>query len=58
MSLISSFIKNQFVKAIEDEFSAHSADLQTAFIGQVDAFANELASWVKSKVEPTAPKPE
>jgi hypothetical protein len=52
MSLLSSFIQNQLIKALEAEFVAHSGDLQAAFVSEVEAFASEVLSWVKAKVEP------
>lgn len=58
MSLLSSFIQNQLVKALEAEFVAHSAELQAAFVGEVEAFATEVLSWVKNKIEPTPPAAE
>ncbi len=58
MSLLSSFIQNQLVKALEAEFVAHSADLQTAFVSEVESFATEVLSWVKNKIEPTQPAAE
>lgn len=58
MSLLSSFIQNQLVKALEAEFVAHSGDIQAAFVGEVESFATELLSWVKNKVDPTPPVSE
>jgi hypothetical protein len=58
MSLLSSFIQNQLIKALESEFVTHSADIQEAFVGEVELFANEVLSWVKNKVEPTPPTAE
>ena len=55
MSLLSSFIKNQLVKALEDEFLSHSAELQQAFVNEVEAFAGEILSWIKEKIESTNP---
>jgi len=58
MSLLSSFIQNQLLKALEAEFAAHSGDLQAAFVAEVEAFTNEVLSWVKDKIEPTPPAAE
>lgn len=55
MSLISTFITNQLVKALEAEFVAHEADVQSAFVGEVQALASTVMSWANDKI--TAPKP-
>lgn len=57
MSLISSFIQNQLLKALEAEFAAHSGDIQTAFVAEIEAFANDIMDWVKSKAAPETIKP-
>lgn len=50
MSLLSSFIQNQLLKAIESEFVAHEADMQKVIIGEVQAFAGQAVEWVNSKL--------
>lgn len=50
MSLLSSFIQNQLLKAIEAEFVNHSADIQNVIVGEVQAFASEAVAWVESKI--------
>jgi hypothetical protein len=54
MSLISSFIQTQLLKALEDQFVAHEGDLKDAFVAEVDAFAKEVLQWVESKVQAKA----
>ncbi len=50
MSLLSSFIQNQLIAALEAEFVAHSADLQAAFIKEVAALAKTVGVWVEGKI--------
>lgn len=51
MSLLSSFIQNQLIKAIEDEFINHSADMQSVIINEVKNFVELGAAWVESKIK-------
>lgn len=51
MSLLSSFIQNQLLKAIEAEFVAHAPDIQQTIVGEVQAFANDALQWVESKID-------
>lgn len=57
MSLLSSFIQNQLIKAIEAEFINHSADMQAIIVNEVKSFIEQGAAWVESKInhqQPTA----
>jgi hypothetical protein len=51
MSLLSSFIQNQLLKAIEAEFVAHEADMQDVIVGEVEAFAGKAMEWVNEKIQ-------
>lgn len=51
MSVLSSFIQNQLLKALEDQFVAHEGDLKDAFVAEVNAFAQDVLKWVESKVQ-------
>jgi len=51
MSLLSSFIQNQLLKALEAEFVAHVPEMQQVIVGEVEAFANQALEWVKDKVQ-------
>ena len=51
MSLLSSFIQNQLLKAIEAEFVAHESDMQSVIIGEVEAFAGKAMEWVNDKIQ-------
>lgn len=51
MSLLSTFIQSQLLKAIENEFIEHAPDIQQAIIAEVEAFANDALEWVKSKIQ-------
>lgn len=55
MSLLSSFIQNQLLKAIEAELVNHAPDIQQAIVGEVEAFAKEALQWVQSKVSQQPP---
>lgn len=50
MSLLSSFIRDQLLKAVEEEFLKHEPDIQDSIVQQIDAFASECIEWVKSKL--------
>jgi len=50
MSLLSSFIRNQLLKGIEDEFVSHLPEVQEKIIEEVGDFAQECAAWVKDKL--------
>jgi hypothetical protein len=56
MSLLSSFVQNQLLKAIETEFAAHAPDIQEAIVAEVQAFANQALQWVESKLNQQPPK--
>jgi len=58
MSLLSSFIQNHLIKAIEAEFVTHAPEIQQAIVGEVQAFANEALQWVESKLSPKPPATE
>ncbi len=50
MSLLSSFIRDHLIKAVENEFIAHVPDIQAVIIGEVKAFADEALEWVNEKL--------
>jgi len=50
MSLLSSFIRNQLLKGLEDEFVSHEPAIQESIIEQIEAFASECMEWVNSKL--------
>ena len=50
MSLLSSFIQNQLLKAIEAEFRAHETQIQSVIVNEVKAFAGKAMEWVNDKV--------
>jgi len=50
MSLLSSFVTNQLVKALEAEFIAHEPDLKDAFVNEVNNFLSTVSLWVDSKL--------
>lgn len=54
MSLLSSFIRNQLLKAVEQEFHEHEPHIKELIIKEVGDFASECVAWVESKVSPKA----
>lgn len=50
MSLLSSFIVNQVVKALEAQFLSHVPELQEAFLNEVSALVKVMSDWVESKM--------
>ncbi len=50
MSLLSTFITNQLLAALETEFVKHEAELQDAFVDEVTDAVNSVVSWVNSKI--------
>lgn len=54
MSLLSSFITNQLLKSLEEEFVAHAPELQDAFLSELSEATKLITNWVEAKI---APKP-
>ena len=52
MSLLSSFIRNQLLKAVEEEFQAHAPELQARVLDEMEAFGAECTGWVAEKMAP------
>jgi hypothetical protein len=50
MSLLSSFIINHVVKALEAQFVSHMPELQQAFLNEVSNLVKVVSEWVESKV--------
>lgn len=50
MSLLSSFIRNQLLKGLEEEFVSHESEIQESILEQIEAFASECMEWVNSKL--------
>lgn len=53
MSLLSSFIAEHLLSAIEAEFAAKEPALQDAFLSEVSAFGSQVAAWVEGKLATT-----
>jgi len=51
MSLLSSFIRNQLLKAVEEEFQAHTPEMKAMVINEMQAFAAECTDWVAKKLD-------
>lgn len=54
MSLLSSFIANHLVLALEAEFIKHEPELQATFIEEVKAFTEQVGEWLNNKLAPKA----
>lgn len=52
MSLLSSFIQKNLIKAIEAEFIAHAPEIQEIILLEIESFGNLALSWVHSKLNP------
>lgn len=50
MSMLSSFVQNQLLKALEDAFISHEDDIKDLLIKEVEAFAQAALSWVEKKL--------
>jgi hypothetical protein len=50
MSLLSSFIVNHLVKALEAQFLSHVPEIQQAFLNEVSVFVKTVSDWVESKL--------
>ncbi len=58
MSLLSSFIRNQLLKAVEAEFADHLPEVQAVVVKEMQDFAAECTQWVEDKLAPKAPEEE
>lgn len=54
MSLISSFLINHLVPALEKAFIAHEPEAQAAFLDEVKVIADQVAAWIESKLSKSA----
>ena len=52
MSLLSSFIRNQLLKAVEAEFADHLPEVQSLVVKEMQDFAAECTQWVEDKLSP------
>lgn len=50
MSLLSSFIVNHVVKALEAQFLSHVPELQQAFLNEVSSLVKVVSDWIESKI--------
>lgn len=51
MSLLSSFIRNQLLKAVEQEIAGHAPEAKQVAIEQMQAFGQEVIEWAEKKIE-------
>ncbi len=50
MSLLSNFIVNHVVKALEHQFLSHVPELQKAFLDEVASLVKVVSDWIESKL--------
>jgi len=50
MSLLSSFIRNQLLKAVEQEIAEHAPEAKQVAIEQMSAFGQEVIDWAAKKI--------
>lgn len=50
MSLLSSFIVNHVVKALEAELVEHLPEMQQKFLNEVSEFVKVVSDWVETKL--------
>jgi len=51
MSLISSLIISNLIKAVEEEFLKHEPEMQDKIIEEMQNLISEAMSWVRGKLE-------
>ena len=51
MSLLSTFISTQLLKAIEHEFVNHEPEMQAVILNEVQAFVAEATAWIGNKLD-------
>lgn len=50
MSLLSSFIRNQLLKVVEQEIAEHAPEAKQVAIEQMKAFGEEVVEWAEKKL--------
>lgn len=55
MSLLSSFLINHFVPALEAAFINHEPAAQEALLAEVKVFSEQVATWLSTKLTPPTP---
>jgi hypothetical protein len=50
MSLLSQFIANHVVAALEAQLLAHAPDVQAAFLAELQAFSGQVNAWLEAKL--------
>ena len=49
MSLLSQFVANHVVAALEAQLLAHAPDVQAAFLAELQAFSGQVNAWIEAK---------
>lgn len=50
MSLLSSFIRNQLLKAVEEQFTSHAPEVQALVLKEMQEFGGECIQWAQDKL--------
>lgn len=50
MSLLSTFLSNQLIPALETALIAHEPDVQAAILGEIQDFSSQLVGWLEGKI--------
>ena len=51
MTILSTFMQTQLLKAIEAEFLAHEPEIQAVILHEVTLFSQKAAQWVNTKLQ-------
>lgn len=51
MSVLSLFLHNHLVPALEKEFISHKPEMQDLLLKEVTALAEQVVAWLDSKIE-------
>ena len=52
MSLLSMFISNHLIPALEEAIVKHKPDAQALIINEIDALNAKVGEWIKNKLSP------
>lgn len=57
MSLLLTFIENQFLKSLEEDFVKQEPAIQQAIVDEVNLLAQAALRWVENKLNPQKSSP-
>jgi len=50
MNIIPDFLVSDILKMIEEQFVSHDAELQDAFLSEVDVLCQQIGKWLTEKL--------